>query len=141
MSPSQSAALQLLRKWHVGLRRVAVAAGAIAAVIILSGAIAAGVYSLSKGRQIARFQSGFAEVALGDTSERVVAIMGPPHQVCTGDEQWLFPDAPHDPEHAYVEGAVSVVQYCYRVETFFLPVTWAFNFDEGGKLVSKMRLD
>jgi hypothetical protein len=120
---------------------MAVVAGAIAAVIILVVAIAAGAYLLGKGRQIARLQSGFAKVSLGDTSEKVAAVMGPPHRVHLGDEQLLSPDAPQDPEHVYVEGAVSVIQYCYRVETYFLPVTWVFNFDEDGRLVSKMKLD
>jgi len=93
----------------------------------------------SPSQRIRRLQERYDRVSRGMQKEEVLSIMieEPTSTGGRGFSRAYWNDDPmSDAESERIQSVVS-----YSTETFFLPVTFEFTFDENNALVGKHRLD
>ncbi len=93
-------------------------------------------------RTIARQRERYERVVRGMTVQEVIGLMGEPTEdSAVGPELGLHADW-WDGERLGQQDAARIRRViCYSTDTFFLPVTFAFSFDENGVIVGKHSYD
>ena len=95
------------------------------------------VYMLTIHHKVDRFQKGYDRVERGITTAELVVIMGEPTFVkpTLRVKYWDWDELPQ------ADADRLATAYCYSVDTFFLPITFAIGLDADGKVVGKHRYD
>lgn len=111
-----------------------VLAAAVAAVLL--PAVGIGGYFLVKSSTIRSMDEKYSRINRDDDVGTFFALFGQPHQVRKRPENLYWDDALVRPN-----AGEATEEYQYTVNTFYLPVTWAFGVNEDGRVVSKHRYD
>ncbi|HVX10915.1 MAG TPA: hypothetical protein VHC22_07035 [Pirellulales bacterium] len=107
-------------------------------VVMATACVATGGYFVVKRQQIASLDRALVRAPLGSTAADLEKDLGAP-QAVRGMGNLFIAAGPTLGVHDWQRDCVE--QRIYFVETFFLPVTYVFGFDERGRLAAKFRID
>ena len=108
-------------------------------VLIATVILAVALWSiLSTRTRVRSVHSIYLVVQEGTEKQKVLDMLGPPTEERTGSPRQIYwEDNVLPPEQA--QSVTMSLEY--RIETFFLPISFEFYFDTDGRLLGKHRMD